>query len=643
MADFRRIIVGLVALFLFAGLASAQIVISGNSTGALQCNASVAVPPQMRAEGLTEMVGDIVLTCTGGGQTLPGGLIPQANFVVYLNTAVTSRLLPNANNTGGTANVGEPILMIDEPGASYAPAAAQTPCLTPLSGCQEFASQTVYQSPVLHNASGADVTPAPNMFQGIVSGNSVTFLGVPVLAPVSTGFARVFRITNIRANANQLGGGAAASAVQVVASIAISGSTSVPINNPTQIVGYVAKGLTTAIRDAINGGNQSAPYNYAQCQSANYGFVTGTVATFNGSSTYGPARRLRFTENFATAFKTRTFASTSVVAQNIPGTIYNSESGFIYSSFSNYTGSQSGLADYGTRLKAVFNNVPAGVRVFVGVSQASSGTAGASAQLTVSETGAYSPVIGAIGPSGSYVPSGVMIAELPVVSGSASAVWEVTSGAASNASTVESLDFDVYLVYTANPGSNSPAPGTITVNQSFAPVPPAFTASAGAAASASLPIPRFADTSTANGIFAITICRTILLFPYVTNAASFDTGIAVANTSTDPFGTTPQSGNCTWYVYGTNAPSTPPAALSVPSGTVNALLASSALPANFTGYIIAICNFQYGHGFAFVSDFGAQKLAMGYLALVIADPGTASRVANPFGGSIVSLGEQAGH
>jgi len=462
MADFRRIIVGLVALFLFAGLASAQISLSGGSSGALQCNASVAVPPQMRAEGLTELVGDILLTCTGGGQLAAGAQIPQANFVVYLNTAVTSRLLPNANNTGGTANVAEPILMIDEPGAAYAPVAAQTPCLTPLTGCIEYQSATVFQAPVLHDASGLDKTPAPNMFQGIVSGNSVTFLGVPVLAPVSSGFARVFRITNIRANANQLGGGAAASAVQVVASLSISGSTSVPVNNPTQIVGYVAKGLTTAIRDAINGGNQSGPYNYAQCQSANYGFVTGTVATFNGSSTYGPARRLRFTENFATAFKTRTFASTGIVAQNIPGTIYNSESGFIYSVFSNYTGSQAGLADFGTRLKAVFNNVPAGVRVFVGTTQASSGTAGASAVLTVSETGAISQVTGAIGPSGSYVPSGTMIAELPVVSGSATAVWEVTSGASSNASTIESLDFDVYLVYTANPGSNSPAPGTIT-------------------------------------------------------------------------------------------------------------------------------------------------------------------------------------
>ena len=36
----------------------------------------------------------------------------------------------------------------------------------------------------------------------------------------------------------------------------------------------------------------------------------------------------------------------------------------------------------------------------------------------------------------------------------------------------------------------------------------------------------------------------------------------------------------------------------------------------------AVCNFQFAHGFAFISDVGARNLAMGYLAVVITDPGT---------------------
>ena len=40
----------------------------------------------------------------------------------------------------------------------------------------------------------------------------------------------------------------------------------------------------------------------------------------------------------------------------------------------------------------------------------------------------------------------------------------------------------------------------------------------------------------------------------------------------------------------------------------------------FQGYIIAQANFQYCHGFAFISDLGAQKLAEGYLAIQLDMP-----------------------
>ena len=40
--------------------------------------------------------------------------------------------------------------------------------------------------------------------------------------------------------------------------------------------------------------------------------------------------------------------------------------------------------------------------------------------------------------------------------------------------------------------------------------------------------------------------------------------------------------------------------------------------------LIARCNFQWAHGFAFISDIGARNLAMGYLALVI-NNGTINR------------------
>jgi hypothetical protein len=66
--------------------------------------------------------------------------------------------------------------------------------------------------------------------------------------------------------------------------------------------------------------------------------------------------------------------------------------------------------------------------------------------------------------------------------------------------------------------------------------------------------------------------------------------------------------------YQTSIPTSPIAA-----GTIQAWSTSQVAP-GFNGYVIAVCNFQYAHGFAFVSDLGAQKLAMGYLADVLNTP-----------------------
>jgi hypothetical protein len=132
----------------------------------------------------------------------------------------------------------------------------------------------------------------------------------------------------------------------------------------------------------------------------------------------------------------------------------------------------------------------------------------------------------------------------------------------------------------------------------------------------------------------INICRTILLYPYITNQAGFDTGLTVANTSQDPFttgskATAAQAGSCTFTYYGgtTAAPTTPPSATStgnIAAGTVWANTLGTIAP-NFQGYAFAVCNFQWAHGFAFISDVGARNLAMGYLAVVLDDPGTNAR------------------
>src|ERR1051325_2484365 len=68
MADFRRWFFALAAVALLAGLtvpASAQ-------TSVAQCVGNAAVPVVVRAEGYSELVGDLTLNCTGGVPTAAG-------------------------------------------------------------------------------------------------------------------------------------------------------------------------------------------------------------------------------------------------------------------------------------------------------------------------------------------------------------------------------------------------------------------------------------------------------------------------------------------------------------------------------------------------------------------------------------------
>jgi len=161
-------------------------------------------------------------------------------------------------------------------------------------------------------------------------------------------------------------------------------------------------------------------------------------------------------------------------------------------------------------------------------------------------------------------------------------------------------------------------------------------------------------------------CQTSLLFPYVTNytagaaagpTGNWDTAIAIANTTSDPFsysantvfpttptpaGATPQAGSCTFYVYSSGfvtglaaAGVTVPAAVEampsytfttavVPSGGMWASMLSNT-PAKGTGggYAIAVCNFQNAVGYVETVDnagIGAWQILGSYLGLVIPNP-----------------------
>jgi hypothetical protein len=285
--------------------------------------------------------------------------------------------------------------------------------------------------------------------------------------------------------------------------------------------------------------------------------------------------RLRYEENFATAFKTR-FAENGYLSgpdQNSPGVIYNgSESGFFSNSSSwlSVGGTPAGQATQGTRLRAQFNNIPAGVRMYVSINNAPVAGVGIARLVNAAADGSGSfsptPASGSTTSCSAWtaniagVGGGREIAEIPIFGGSATAIWEVIN---TDSLSVQRMEFGYIVAYAANTTNNLPGLGSVTVNGSFAPISTVTKMSAFA------PLPRFADTSDAKTVYKLDQCVTNLLFPFVTNQAGFDTGMVISNTSMDPWGHATESGTCKLNFYGdTNGGAAPPAQTSavVPAG-----------------------------------------------------------------------------
>jgi len=443
----------------------------------------------------------------------------------------------------------------------------------PQPGNQFYAGAAPYTGVVTGLGTGAYGASAlrPNVFGAQqASDSSLVWLNIPFDPPGSVP-NRVIRLVNVRANANRVGVSSTLIPSSINMFISISGTGSLALANPQLTVAYVQKGMTFSATAAT----------YNQCE-------PGTK-TFN----------VKFAENFGTAFRFRG----NVTSQDVPGRIYNSESMFWGPVF----GADApivGVATQATRLIAKFTNVPANVTLSVSTTPGIASSATPAGVETASVV--FSPE------NGSTVGSDGTVA---LTSGAGAAVWNVDSSAAGQ---ISSFTFPISVTYKASP---LPATGTATVAGNYAPTTTVFTYSASA------PAPRFVDDPQSATTFTIAPCRTNLLFPFVTNQAGFDTGIVISNTSSDPFGTVPQRGVCKLNYYGGTAGGGAAPGVQT-SGVVTegqqlvltvsngGNLGITATP-GFQGYIIAQCDFQYAHGFAFISDLGASRVAEGFLAIVL--------------------------
>lgn len=640
MLDLRKLFLALVVLVVATATVNAQVITP------VSCVAQAAGTPSIRAEGVAELVGDVLILCNGGTPTPYNVNVPQVNLQVFTSPSinVTSRLL--------AGDWTEAMLFIDEPlpagqricGSANAPEANPGGALPVVPGVCARVEGTgngigTYDISVGTNPGFYRV----NSFQGRrVGANSIIWQGIP-FDPPGTQTTRVLRITNVRVNASQLGVPAGAQAsVSLVVSTSASGvlnPIALPITNPAPTVAIAQHSLTFTVGNART---------FLQCRSVNPDWVDGTFPSPTSLI------ELRYDELFPTVFRRRNQAASSdltPISQDTLGFPFQTESGFYKAGAPPATadwpdtitstsgvdrgrvrGTVSGtlgLADHGTRLIARFTNVPAGVRLFVQTAAdlriIGPNTVSGSLRLIQADPNCAGPYSPAAANTAGYT-------EVTIVGGTGSACWEVLT---TDTTAFERAVINVVVAYKSNTAANLPGLGTSNANGNLAPLSTVATAGG-----AGVAIPRFIDTAVSRRIFTINACVTNLLFPFVTNQAGFDTGLAISNTSKDPFGTAVQTGACTVNFYGEIAGSD--VTLSYPSPSITGgehfvwtLSNGGAVQATagFQGYIIAQCAFQYAHGYAFISDVGVQRIAQGYLALVMDSP-----IASRTGSESESLG-----
>src|SRR5260370_15097580 len=88
MVDFRRMIPVLAVIAFLLGSA-----VTASAQGPFQCFANGGVSTPARSEGITELVGDLVLNCIGGIPTPPAAAIPPRNIHIFPHTTLPHRLL----------------------------------------------------------------------------------------------------------------------------------------------------------------------------------------------------------------------------------------------------------------------------------------------------------------------------------------------------------------------------------------------------------------------------------------------------------------------------------------------------------------------------------------------------------------------
>lgn len=390
----------------------------------MTCRAS-AEARNLRYYGAAELLADLRLDCTGGRAPAPGETPPAYQIVVSADAPLTMRSF--AEDEIGAVQWTEALLLVDEPAPRE-----QRPCVPTVEAIEE-------QPGALDCGENEG---RANVFQGLrLQENAVVFQQTPI-APPGANRTRTLRIVNLRADVRALTPDAPdddavitepepPAEVYLTVRIFGPGGETVVVDQADQLVGRLIPDAEADVRTADN---QLVPETEPAV-------LTTPGLTPQGRPETGPTFLVQFTELAPDVFRRRNVGSnginpTFLTSQASPGVAPHTESGFFNAAFPNRRGlNQAGLADAGTRLRVVMDDVPPGIRVWLSYRDVETGTTGYDpdvprARLTAPEGGAFRPQLPEVGEFIEVWPS----------NGRAEVLWEITS---SDPDVMETLSFAV--------------------------------------------------------------------------------------------------------------------------------------------------------------------------------------------------------
>jgi hypothetical protein len=454
-------------------------VLTAPGVSGLSCSAS-AVPNIVSAEGVTERMGDVVLKCTGGTPTPEGESIPEYTINYTLNTDITSRQFPEGTD------LSEALLIIDDafPAHPIPSSATPGPSAPPQIVCAPLGSNCT------EKGTGGSPSPyqtQPNVFAATQVSSSLQWK-VPIDAP-GVNNTRTIRLTNVLADAENLGLPAGINPVNIKATIQVQ---------PTLKLSGAQK---LEVASSVEGVEASVTPSPAipQCTPHNAVLLgkTGPAAAFDFS--------VQLRETFISEFQYRNYGTAlhgpevppAIVEQNVPGFPYFTETG-VYSPSLFTAAPTLGLADTGTRIRISLGSIASGTALFVPTNITLTGGYGPGGlpgelQLVQANLSGRSTSTGYEPVTPTATIGTTPVAEASISGTTAYAIYEVVYA---DPTVQESLSIPFAVAF-----FTQPATGSVRATTSLAPLN-------SNGADQTSPVPRFTNLSTGQNAYSIAKCAT---------------------------------------------------------------------------------------------------------------------------------------